>query len=768
MAFFSPGQRRVAAAFGLLVTVVSPAFGQTDSRPAEPAPAYLKRPAWGKVEGWVLDAATRQPVPGARIQIAVDGVFPEAGKSTDQTEADGRFEARVPLGKVSSKFDWGRLLVMHPVSLLLSPKSVTKQTKIVDVAQVNVRAEADGYKPFVGQVRATIIDPGSFSITLDDLWLAPEQQPLVSFSPGKIRAEVIESLRVEPAVAAPGDKVKITLIARLPVDRKQKYEARLTSTASRLVDNQLELKRDKEAVTADDPRRVVFAREVTLPKSGVDRWTEIGFFLVRNGATMLRARERRVLLQVVKTPEERAAAELVSNGYGFEQLGDREAALREYSEARAKNADYPPAHLFYGDLCLQVNRPHDALAAYKRLVDLDPRDYELARPRYARALLDTGKPAEAVEQLADTEKATGKKRVAPEVFLYRARGFASQGNFEEADKWLAKAGADMDIPSSVTMGINLRRMQAAVEKDPKNADLRLSYARLLEGAARREEAIGQIRTAAGLDPAQPWAYLDLGQALWDLGRHDEALANLKHALALAPENAEVQLAVADAHRESRRYADALPLYERVTKKQPQNTRARHFHALMLYATGSVDAALPELEEVLAQARDKGDLREKGFVVPGLAIYLGPKRRLVAGFSAPEATAGLSLMEALQHLKTRPDDALLHQNAGSALLDLGLADLALEELRKSHRQDATLLETRFLMGMAYRRLEQPEQARAELQAVIDANPLHPRARVELAQLFTETGDLEQAQAQLLAHSKNYPAEPTRRPTESLGG
>jgi hypothetical protein len=136
-------------------------------------PSTLERSSWGKVIGWVMDANTRQPVPGARISVEIEGAFPETGKSTDVTDARGQFEARAPLGKISSKFDWGRLLTMHPISLLLSPKSVTKQTRMLDVTQVNARVEAGGYKPFVGRVRATLLDPDRFSVTLDDVWLAP-------------------------------------------------------------------------------------------------------------------------------------------------------------------------------------------------------------------------------------------------------------------------------------------------------------------------------------------------------------------------------------------------------------------------------------------------------------------------------------------------------------------------------------------------------------------------------------------------------------------
>jgi tetratricopeptide (TPR) repeat protein len=744
----------------LVCLIAVPAQAGEKDRPDE-----IRRPSWGKVMGWVLDAATRKPIPGAKVRVEVDGAFPESGKTTDETDAGGQFTAKAPLGQISRKLDWGRLLTMHPVSLVLSPTSAMKKTKILDVTQVNVRVEASGYQPFVGRVRATLVDPADFSITLDDIWLARTGASLVSFTPDNVRLEVIEGLKVEPAIAAPGQKVKISLSTRLPMDRGYKYRAYATSTAIRLVPDEKELKREKGET---EPNRVVFSTEVKLPQRSVDRWTEISFFLIRNDTALLRQRDTKVLLQVAETAEERAAAEKVAGGYSRARVGDRDAALRDYEQARKQKTDYPLAHLLYGDLCLQLNRPRDAADAFKHLVTLDPRDYEVARSRYAFALIETGRPLDAMQQLEEAEKTLGKARIPADVALCRARGYAAQGNFDEADKWLAKAGAVLKISDDVLSEINLKRMDLAVKAKPDNSDLRLSYARVLQGARRRDEAVVQIRKAVELDSSQPWPFIDLGTALWELGQREDAVANLEHALALAPENPEALLALGDAYRDLGRYADALTLYRKLTEKQKLNLRARHSYGLMLYATGNVAEARKELFAVITQARDKGDLREEGLLIPGASIYIGPKRRLVSGFSVPEAVADAAILDALQDLEKRPDNPLLWQNIGSALLDLDLPVLAVTALRRSREHGPELPETRFLLAVALRKVGDLDAARAELEAVVSANPLHPRARLELAQLYTDEGRFEAAQAQLIVHSKNYPYERRARPVRSFGG
>jgi tetratricopeptide (TPR) repeat protein len=250
----------------------------------------------------------------------------------------------------------------------------------------------------------------------------------------------------------------------------------------------------------------------------------------------------------------------------------------------------------------------------------------------------------------------------------------------------------------------------------------------------------------------------------------EGISNLKHALLLDPNNVEAMMALGNAYRDAQRYAEARELYARVQKAQPLNLQAHHHLALMLYATGALPEAREAFLAVINQARDKGELKDDGLPIPGPGIlgsglYMGPKKRLVAGFTIPEAAADLAILEALQDLDRHPGNGLLWQNIGSALLELDLPYLALDALRKSGEREPDLSETRFLMGVAYRRLGDQNKARAELSAAITRNPLHPRARLELAQLFTEAGDLERAQAEVSAHARNYPLQRPGEPRRS---
>ena len=78
--------------------------------------------------------------------------------------------------------------------------------------------------------------------------------------------------------------------------------------------------------------------------------------------------------------------------------------------------------------------------------------------------------AQALAELSDAEKVLGAQRMPPEVYLYRARGLAAAGNFAGADEALTQAGGRMMIPAETLTEINLRRMAAAVEREPNKAD----------------------------------------------------------------------------------------------------------------------------------------------------------------------------------------------------------------------------------------------------------------------------------------------------------
>lgn len=721
---------------------------------AKSAPASsptIKRPSWGRVVGWVVDASTRKAIPQAAVSLELRGEFPSSGKGTARTDQSGRFVSQAPLGRISSNVDWGRVLTMHPFSLLFSPRAMMRETRIVDVDRMNVRVTAPGYKPFFGSVNAADIHPDGYSLRLEDVWLAPAGGKLTSFSPDNLQHESIDSLTASPTICAPGDTVTVTLVAQLPLDRKFHYRAFLKSNNPRLIATDQPLKEQKPA----SPSQVVFSRAIKVPVTPGEPYAELGFYLIRNGQTTLVEPETKVMVQSASTPERKSAAQRIDEGYRLARRGELDAALQRYAAARAADPKYTLAHLFYGDLCLKLGKSAQAVEAFQRLVALSPEDWDVARPRHILALMQDGQINAAAQEAKQADQKN--RKVPPAILLYQARIAALQGRFDDADKALAKAAQFIKIPVSTQREINLHRMQLATSAHPDDAELRLTYARVLGDAHRWDEAVAEIQRAVRLAPRDPWAYLDLANALRQAGRAGESAAPLARALDLDPTNSEARLMRAEALRDQGDYAGALTTYQQLAAEEKNNVRARHGCALMLLQERRLPDARQELAEVVQQTRAKGETEDLGLMMPMQSIYFGPKKRFVSGYSLPEGAADNVILDCLDDLDSDPRNALAWANIGGALVQLSVPRMALSALDRAAALDNSLLEVRYYRGLALRELGDRSGAEKELAAVVAANPLHPRARLELARLLSERGDLDDAQVQVLAHARNYPDE-----------
>src|SRR5207248_8038915 len=82
------------------------------------------------------------------------------------------------------------------------------------------------------------------------------------------------------------------------------------------------------------PNRVVFTHAFKLAASPAEPYAELGFYLVRNSQTTLVEPETKVLVQVASTPERKAAAQRIDEGYRLARRGELDAALQQYAAAR--------------------------------------------------------------------------------------------------------------------------------------------------------------------------------------------------------------------------------------------------------------------------------------------------------------------------------------------------------------------------------------------------------------------------------------------------
>jgi tetratricopeptide (TPR) repeat protein len=230
-------------------------------------------------------------------------------------------------------------------------------------------------------------------------------------------------------------------------------------------------------------RNKEYARAIGILQSAAARWPE--------------DRQIRGLL---------ASAEL---GLGMQELdaGRNEAAEAHLRRATTLNEQDPDAYLNLGRALHNLNRFPDALAAFDRVLALDPAT-PLLRFHRALALLSMGAFETAASE-AGREVESGSDY--PPSFLVRGQARLALGEFEGAL-------SDLDI---------------AAQRMPESARAQLARGRCLSQLGRLREAEDALRGAARLDPGDAGPVNLLAGLLLRTGRAAEAEPFLKRAAELS-------------------------------------------------------------------------------------------------------------------------------------------------------------------------------------------------------------------------------------------
>jgi len=183
---------------------------------------------YGKVAGWVYDAATGLPLSKATVTIQEDGVFADTGKTVGTTGTDGAYACEAQLGRVSSKIDWKRVAFSSVAGLLSG--SAKKVTKTVDISRLNMRVAHDRYHAFEGPVLCRSIKTQEFSVLMEPIFLTKEYSDEAStVAEGWGVAEIVEA-GLTPPIARAKDKVTLTVKVKTPpLDPKAKVAVVLSS-----------------------------------------------------------------------------------------------------------------------------------------------------------------------------------------------------------------------------------------------------------------------------------------------------------------------------------------------------------------------------------------------------------------------------------------------------------------------------------------------------------------------------------------------------------
>jgi tetratricopeptide (TPR) repeat protein len=319
------------------------------------------------------------------------------------------------------------------------------------------------------------------------------------------------------------------------------------------------------------------------------------------------------------------------------QLGE---AIRFLTAAVALRPASPGAHLNLGNVLADKGQFEEAIACYKKAIELDP--------KYAQAYTSLG---------------------------YRLAG-------DQLDEAIAC-------------------FRKVIELEPKSAQAHCDLGVTLTTRGLLDEAIACYRKAIELDPNLAQAHYNLGVALTARGEVDQAIASYKKALALSSNDAQANNNLGAILSEGKRdYDGAIAYLRKAIELDPKRALAYNNLGNALKGKGQVDAAIASYKKAIALSPNAAKaLSNLGGILcdakrdyDGAIAYL----RKAIELDPNDGTAHYNLGNALKGkgrvdealacygkaTKLSPNDAMAHYNLGNALQAMDRHDEAIAYLRKA--------------------------------------------------------------------------------------
>lgn len=268
--------------------------------------------------------------------------------------------------------------------------------------------------------------------------------------------------------------------------------------------------------------------------------------------------------------DQREAEKLFGRAVLHERENRLVEALHTYEEALRFDPDAAPVHRALVPLYLALDRGDDALAACRRVLELEPTDVETGF-LYARQLRAREKSAEAIAVLT---KVVAVPALKDQPDLHAQVSFELGTLHEAASAWdkaeaaFSVAAGILDHPAAI---LELRPFSRE-EVDTQAAETFERLGRVRLRAGKSESAVEAFRQAQKKDPtrAARLAY-NLAEVLRSQDRPREALVSLDEYLRTQPQGTEGYELKVRLLRQLNRGVDVLPELETAAGRDPHNT-----------------------------------------------------------------------------------------------------------------------------------------------------------------------------------------------------
>ena len=430
-------------------------------------------------------------------------------------------------------------------------------------------------------------------------------------------------------------------------------------------------------------------------------------------------------------------------------LGDALYRAGRYSEAQARfeastqaDPDDLSAKIGVAKSKLGLERVEDASAMLKKLRDTYPQSVPVAY-WYGKSLEAAGNRALAETTYRAALKTPSDDPQVVDVYIALALLQSQQGQGDEAQKTLADARAKLpDMPAihkalgdvALSQGRYVEaiaefRQALALDSEDLGSKFRLGVA--LRRNSKFDEAGKAFDDVGSVDKEYPGLALERGLLYEASGRSDEALKEYEGALAKAPNDPDLMLRVGCGKVSAGRPKQAEELLKKVLSDRPNSAETNHClgRALLLEDTRLADA-LRYLERAVELDSNRAEYQ------------------LYVGWAANEAgnvpKAEHALAEAL-----RIDQGLAdaYWQRGVLRQRQGAARDAIADLNKALELRPSRNEAHAALADAYYDLGKEQQALAEWQLAIQAQPDNAAWRFRYGKLLSANHQSEASREQL---------------------
>jgi len=356
-----------------------------------------------------------------------------------------------------------------------------------------------------------------------------------------------------------------------------------------------------------------------------------------------------------------------------------------------------------------------------------------------------GLPDQAKEHLRTSieqfRKANAIRPFEPDVVLPLARALITDNQFQAAEQtYLSLLNRD---PSNVpvygdlyNLYVRQRKLTDAenilkrgLERNPKATVFASNLAWHYHAAGRSDEALRIIEHLKNIGRGTPRIYHTVGSLYMRLGRRDDAIRYYQEGIQAEPKESNYyRKRLAESLITERKYSEAVKTIESVIKDDPKDAEARLLRGSLYLSTGNLDKAVTDLQEAV-----RTDLTN-------------PVARYLLGNALAEqgqyAIAIPELEKAMQldpgHLQARLKLAqiqiLIDQDEGAIKTTQNI----LEDL------DVRNPSAQILHAIALRKLGRFDDARADIQRVLKAQPNSAEAWLQLGELRLSAQNYKEAE------------------------